>query len=362
MRTLEFRFFIFLLWGIVTGCVTNTGSTDTFMGEGFRVTTLKPQTRAVVGGNQSVAVNKTVDWLNDHDLLVVDRWVAKELEEAKSGLDEDPQHKAYMLFVAHKVGAPLVVLVDVEKKPSGQIRNYSNTTKRPVTTIRVEINGLNAETGEIIFKGKAWNSKALLESKHLVQELTAFALHKALNAQLTPFPSTQKPFQESKDSEQLVVSPLPKQESSDEAMTLRSPEDQTSTLAVQSDKSPYLLNEEMRESSLPSQAQSTDSTITNPNPQLSQSDGLDESSLQSDSSVGLQIASGALSILYTPFKAAYAILGGFFGGLAYLVSGGNEAAANPVWNSSLGGTYWLTPQHLRGDEPINFLGPSNASP
>jgi hypothetical protein len=82
----------------------------------------------------------------------------------------------------------------------------------------------------------------------------------------------------------------------------------------------------------------------------------DHSGTSEDSSVGLQVASGALSILYTPFKIVYAGLGGLFGCLAYAVTGGNEQVAHSVWDASIGGTYWLTPDHLQGNEPVRFKG------
>jgi len=72
--------------------------------------------------------------------------------------------------------------------------------------------------------------------------------------------------------------------------------------------------------------------------------------------LGLQIASGALSLLYAPVKIVYAGLGGLMGGLAYVVTAGNEQVAQSVWDASLHGTYWLTPGHLQGNEPVHFKG------
>lgn len=74
------------------------------------------------------------------------------------------------------------------------------------------------------------------------------------------------------------------------------------------------------------------------------------------SSAGMQAAAAVSTILYLPFKAAFAIGGGIVGGLAYAFSGGNEQAAKSIWNTSLYGTYIITPEHLRGDRPIRFLG------
>lgn len=74
------------------------------------------------------------------------------------------------------------------------------------------------------------------------------------------------------------------------------------------------------------------------------------------SSAGMQAASVVSTILYAPFKAAFAIGGGIVGGLAYAFSGGNENAAKSIWTTSMYGTYLITPDHLRGDRPIRFLG------
>jgi len=71
---------------------------------------------------------------------------------------------------------------------------------------------------------------------------------------------------------------------------------------------------------------------------------------------GLDIAGGALSLLYTPLKVGYAGLGGLMGGLAYVLTAGNDHVAQSIWDASLQGTYWLTAKHLQGEEPIQFKG------
>ena len=76
----------------------------------------------------------------------------------------------------------------------------------------------------------------------------------------------------------------------------------------------------------------------------------------SASSAGMGAAAGVSTLLYLPLKAAFAIGGGLVGGLAYAFSGGNETAAKSIWTTSMYGTYIITPEHLRGDRPIRFLG------
>ncbi len=82
------------------------------------------------------------------------------------------------------------------------------------------------------------------------------------------------------------------------------------------------------------------------------------------SSAGMQVAAGFSTLLYLPLKVAFAIGGGIVGGLTYAFTGGNEQAAKSVWNTSLYGTYLITPDHLQGNRPIRFLGvvdPDDAS-
>ena len=81
----------------------------------------------------------------------------------------------------------------------------------------------------------------------------------------------------------------------------------------------------------------------------------------SASSAGMQVAAGFSTLLYLPVKAAFAIGGGIVGGLAYAFSGGNEQAAKSIWDTSLYGTYLITPDHLQGNRPIRFLGVADSN-
>lgn len=74
------------------------------------------------------------------------------------------------------------------------------------------------------------------------------------------------------------------------------------------------------------------------------------------SEAGLGVASVLVSIPYGVLKVAYAIAGSVTGGIAYVFTGGNLKAAQAVWDTSLRGTYIITPDHLRGEKPIRFLG------
>ena len=76
----------------------------------------------------------------------------------------------------------------------------------------------------------------------------------------------------------------------------------------------------------------------------------------SSESTGMQVASWLLTIPYCAGKSAFAIAGSVVGSLGYAFSGGNSETAQTVWTTTVYGTYILRPAHLRGEEPIHFLG------
>jgi hypothetical protein len=80
--------------------------------------------------------------------------------------------------------------------------------------------------------------------------------------------------------------------------------------------------------------------------------------------VGLGATSFFLTLPYGIVKVVYATLGGIIGSLTYALTAGNERAANAVWHTSLRGTYVITPEHLRGERTVRFLGvpPEDESP
>ena len=71
---------------------------------------------------------------------------------------------------------------------------------------------------------------------------------------------------------------------------------------------------------------------------------------------GIGIAAAFGSILYAPVKVAYALGGGVVGGLAWLFAAGDSDVAAPIWNRAVRGDYVLTPHHVRGEQPIEFIG------
>ncbi|HEV8619809.1 MAG TPA: hypothetical protein VGQ79_02150 [Nitrospiraceae bacterium] len=80
------------------------------------------------------------------------------------------------------------------------------------------------------------------------------------------------------------------------------------------------------------------------------------SSTDSSEGTGIQVASWLLTVPYCAGKSAFAIAGSVVGGLGYAFSGGNSETAQSIWTKTVYGTYILRPAHLRGEEPIQFLG------
>lgn len=71
---------------------------------------------------------------------------------------------------------------------------------------------------------------------------------------------------------------------------------------------------------------------------------------------GIKVASWAVTVPYCLAKTTFAVLGGIIGGVAYVFSGANAETAKAVWTTSIFGTYIIRPEHLRGHEPVHFLG------
>lgn len=75
-----------------------------------------------------------------------------------------------------------------------------------------------------------------------------------------------------------------------------------------------------------------------------------------------QAASWLATIPYGAAKLAVAAVGGFVGGLGYVLSGGDLESSQQIWSSTLDGTYVLAPEHLRGEKRIIFFVPPEGPP
>jgi hypothetical protein len=53
---------------------------------------------------------------------------------------------------------------------------------------------------------------------------------------------------------------------------------------------------------------------------------------------------------------AYSLLGVVFGGFAWALSGGDTEVMTAVISPAVRGDYVITPSHLRGEQPVEFIG------
>ncbi len=79
-----------------------------------------------------------------------------------------------------------------------------------------------------------------------------------------------------------------------------------------------------------------------------------------EESTGAAAGWGALSALsslvYAPVKVVYAVGGLVIGGFAWLFSAGDNDVARTVTTPAVRGDYVVTPEHLRGERPLEFIG------
>ncbi len=67
-------------------------------------------------------------------------------------------------------------------------------------------------------------------------------------------------------------------------------------------------------------------------------------------------------MFYIPAKVTYAGLGLLTGGLGYVLTGGRADVANNIIYPAVRGNYVVTPNHLKGTEPIYFVGAAPEAP
>lgn len=78
--------------------------------------------------------------------------------------------------------------------------------------------------------------------------------------------------------------------------------------------------------------------------------------------VGYGIGSALANVFYIPAKVTYAGLGLLTGGLGYVFSGGRTEVATSIIYPAVRGHYVVTPNHLKGNDPIYFVGPGPEIP
>jgi hypothetical protein len=77
---------------------------------------------------------------------------------------------------------------------------------------------------------------------------------------------------------------------------------------------------------------------------------------------GYGVGAALASVFYIPAKVTYAGLGLLTGGIGYLLSGGRADVANNIIYPAVRGNYVVTPSHLKGTEPIYFVGAAPDAP
>jgi hypothetical protein len=78
--------------------------------------------------------------------------------------------------------------------------------------------------------------------------------------------------------------------------------------------------------------------------------------------LGYGFASALASVFYIPAKVTYAALGLVTGGLGYVLTGGRSDAASNIIYPAVRGHYVVTPNQIKGIEPIYFVGAPPESP
>jgi len=62
------------------------------------------------------------------------------------------------------------------------------------------------------------------------------------------------------------------------------------------------------------------------------------------------------SLVYAPTKLAFAGVGSVVSGLAWMMTGFDSDVARPIFYSAVRGDYVVTPAHLEGRRPLEFVG------
>jgi len=71
---------------------------------------------------------------------------------------------------------------------------------------------------------------------------------------------------------------------------------------------------------------------------------------------GYGVGAALASVFYIPAKVTYAGLGLLTGGLGFVLTGGRADVANNIIYPAVRGDYVVTPNNLKGTEPIYFVG------
>ena len=91
---------------------------------------------------------------------------------------------------------------------------------------------------------------------------------------------------------------------------------------------------------------------------LSASANDDPSTLGSAKEAGIGSAAAVSNLVYGPVKVTWATCGTLIAGLAWAFSGGDGEVASTVLTRAVRGTYVITPDTLKGEREVEFVGRS----
>ena len=74
------------------------------------------------------------------------------------------------------------------------------------------------------------------------------------------------------------------------------------------------------------------------------------------------ITAAICTLVYTPLKIVYAVAALPMSGLVYMWSVGNTEMTERVARSGTQGNWVVTPEHLRGQRSLHFVGNANEGP
>jgi len=69
-----------------------------------------------------------------------------------------------------------------------------------------------------------------------------------------------------------------------------------------------------------------------------------------------------LNVVYFPVKLVVGVAGAVLGGVSGFLSGGNERLAEGIWHPMTGGTYFITPEMIDGEERFLPLDYGSSAP
>lgn len=71
---------------------------------------------------------------------------------------------------------------------------------------------------------------------------------------------------------------------------------------------------------------------------------------------GSAVSASYLNLVYLPAKLVVAAVGAVAGGVAGVLTGGDQRAAYAIWVPTLGGDYFVRPENMNGGRPLAFFG------